>query len=251
MDLLTLYDQYGRRMDMRLLQLFGLKLTVPSPSWTYETVQIDGMDGELPINKKLNPRTLKAEFYTKSGDYVDSLKIRDELYSLLMGGQSFYIGENNIRGKRWKVQAGDWTPERMNQIIQRFEIPLIARSGLAETIDDRTMRFYEPTFRIKNEGTYPINMRTQNETEFVFWGSYSDGLTIRNKTTGDEWRHNGSNPGGKMILIKGVRSTMQGQSIFGETNKRLLSLAPGWNDFEIEGADDGFELIFRTRFYFL
>src|SRR5699024_1306520 len=66
----------------------------------------------------------------------------------------------------------------------------------------------------------------------------SENLRIRNLTTGDEWAYNGTTNTSDVIVLEGIRSTKNGLSIFRQTNKRLLTLAPGWNEFEIVGAPD-------------
>lgn len=251
MELINLYDQDGKQYDLAALGLTASSLPIPPPSYTRETEKLEGQDGEITISKTLNPRLITAVFRLKKASYEDLLQGRDELHYLFGSGDSFFVEEAYRPGKRWPVQLGDWANTRINPATSRVEMPLIVETGVAESVMIKTFRFTEPTFRMKNEGTYRINMRKQEDTEFIFTGTYQNGLTIRNKTTGEVWRHNGSNAEGKTVLLKGVRSTLAGQSIFGQTNKKMLGLVPGWNEFEIEGADEGFELILRTRFYFL
>jgi hypothetical protein len=51
------------------------------------------------------------------------------------------------------------------------------------------------------------------------------------------------------ITLDGIRSLINGVSVFRQTNKKVLSIAPGWNDFEITGASE-FLISFDFRFYY-
>ena len=62
-----------------------------------------------------------------------------------------------------------------------------------------------------------------------------------NKTTGDVWQYMGTSNLNDEIVLEGIRSTKNGLSIFRDTNKRLITIAPGWNEFEIKGAPDARE----------
>lgn len=250
MGWIKLYDETGREIDLPSIGLLGLKLSIPSPSYSRETQKIEGMAGEIVIDQQLNPKTLEAEFWSKSKSYADSLRSRDALYGLLGNGRPFYVSESRQPGKWFKVRLDGWEPARINSEVMSFSIPLQCASGTAETMRVDEKRFQAARFDYKNDGTASINMRSQTETEIEFRGA-SQNLRIRNKTTGEEWRYTGSSTVNDTILLKGVRSTKNGSSIFGSTNKKLVGFVPGWNSIEIEGATGDFEVKIRTRFYFL
>lgn len=247
-NLIGVYNPSGQRLSTHSLDLFGLKLLIPSPSYNYIEETLD--DGTvIVIEKHLLPRDLIASFFTRSGDYEDTLKLRDELYNILSNGNEIYVSETKLPGRRWKVNTGSWTPERINRTVQRFDIPVRAISGMAESVNIISRSYDEDEFTFKNEGNCKIDMSKQTETEIIFRG-VSNNLIITNHTTGDAWKYNGSTAASDTILLKGVRSLKNGQSIFGQTNRKLISFAPGNNKIEISGAN-GFELTISTRFYFL
>lgn len=250
MDWIKLYDENGREIDLPSIGLIGLKLSIPSPSYSRETQTIEGMDGEIVIDQQLNAKTLEAEFWSKSKSYDDSLRSRDALYGLLGNGRPFYVSESRQPGKWFRVRLDGWEPTRINSYFMSFTVPLYCASGKSETIRVEEKTFKTTAFDFKNDGTAAINMRQQADTEIEFRGA-SQNLRIRNKTTGEEWSYNGTSTAGNTILIKGVRSTKNGVSVFGSTNKKLVGFAPGWNSIEIEGATGDLEVTIRTRFYFL
>ena len=267
---LNLYDTNGNQINMESIGLFGLKLRVPAPSYTVIKETLD--DGQIIIlDKQLNPRNLTAEFMTKANDFRDSFLLRDEIFRWLGKGEEIYIGEANQIGKRWKVIVEEWQPERINRRVSKLEIPLLAVDGVCESInrslkklsfdvdnwqvgmglsaDDPTYVHQNPSFRILNAGDITVNPR-KRDLKIIFKGP-STNLKISNNTTGEVWQYHGSTNANDTILLDGVKSLKNDTSIFGQTNKKLISLLPRWNDFTVTGASSSFLITFDFRFYFL
>lgn len=250
LNLITIYDTYGQEINVSSIGLIGMKLGIPSPSYRTVTEEIDGRNGSIIVDRILNSRNLTAEFISKATDYVDSLELRDKLYSMLGNGLPFYVSENKNSSRRWKVYLEDWTPERLDVRFHRFEVPLYAASGSSESITIIKKSFNTTKFNFKNQGSIDIDPREHSETEIEFKGASTD-LRILNNTTGEEWSWKGSTVVGDSILLKGVRFLKNEVSILGTSNKKIITIAPGQNEFELIGATGDFELIIRSRFYFL
>jgi hypothetical protein len=249
-NLIDIYDLQDHKFDMVVLGLLGLRLQIPSPSYKSLSQEIDGRAGVMITDRILQPRNLTAGFMTMGDDYKDSLTIRDNLYKLLGNGGQFLIGESENPGKRWRVYLDEWTPERQSITAHTFDIPLVCESGTSESLNIIEKKYTTSTFMFNNEGDITIDPRVHAETQIEFSGA-STNLIIKNKTTGDQWSWTGTTVVGNTILLKGIRSLKNGVSIFGQTNKKLLTMAPGWNSFELTGATGSFTLTIKTRFYFL
>lgn len=266
--MINLYDLQGNPLNMDGYK--GLKLHVPSPSYDGDPIRIDGRGGEMILEKTLQPRQLVADFYMKAKDYSDSLLLRDEIYRQINEAE-FFVSESRLPHKRWKVHFSDaYDMERLNHSMQTFSVPLTAMRGLAEsegtTLDPLTftaekwqvgqgLTLEEPkyshnttTFRIFNAGDVTIDPRDM-PLEIIYRGR-SNGLEIKNNTTGDVWKYNGTTSDVENIFIKDVRSLKNGNSIFKDTNKKLITLAPGWNDFTLSGTLGVFLISFEHRFYY-
>ena len=152
--------------------------------------------------------------------------------------------------RRWKVYLDGWSPDRLDNKHHVFEIPLVCQEGHSESITVAEKKFTTPTFRFRNDGSVTIDPRVHTGLVITFKGA-SDKLIIRNKTTGDEWSWSGTTVANDVITLEGIRSLKNGTSIFGQTNKKLITIAPGWNNFEVVGATGSFELSIKSRFYFL
>jgi len=248
--LINLYNHLGEEINLASLGLIGLKLEIPSPSYRKITEVLDGRCGVVVIENILDSRPLTASFMVTADNYDDSLKSRNQLYELIGNGQVIYVAEARQPTKRWKVYADGWLPKRINVRTSIFDVPLFAESGTSESISAIEKSFNDNNFSFKNEGNIIINPRIHSETEIEFTGS-STNLTIKNITNSDEWSYTGDTMGGDKILLKSVRSLKNDVSIFGQTNKKLITMDPGWNDFEIVGATGVFQIAIKTRFYFL
>lgn len=267
MTLINLHSLDGQ--EIKLNGVSGLRLGIPSPSFELVTEEIEG-GKEIVIDKILQPRNLTAEFLAEGKDYIDSLLMRDIIYRQINESE-FFISESKLPQKRWRVHfSEEYIPERANIRAQTFTVPLIAMSGLSEsvgtTLDDLTftaekwqvgqgLTLEEPkythstnTFSIYNAGDVTIDPR-QLPLKIVYRGA-STNLKIKNLTTGDEWTYDGTSGSNDNITLDGIRSLKNGNSIFKDTNKKLLTIAPGWNEFQLTGTSDSFLISFDHRFYY-
>ncbi|PIC88433.1 phage tail protein [Sporosarcina sp. P21c] len=266
--MINLYDLQGNLLNMDGYK--GLKLTIPSPSYDVVSEKIDGRSGEIVIDKTLQPRQLTADFYMKAKDYTDSLLLRDVIHRQIGSGE-FYIAESKLPYKRWRVQFSDgYDMDRLSHQMQTFSVPLTVMSGLAESVgttqDELTFNsdvwgfgqgliFEEPkydhstvTFRIFNAGDVMVDPR-EMPLDIIYRGQ-SNGLEIKNNTTDDMWKYNGNTSDTENIFLRGVQSFKNSTSIFKDTNKKLITLAPGWNDFTLSGTLGVFLISFNHRFYY-
>lgn len=120
--------------------------------------------------------------------------------------------------------------------------------GQGLTLEEPKYSHNTTTFRIFNAGDVTIDPR-EMPLEIIYRGR-SNGLEIKNNTTGDVWKYDGTTSDVENIFIKDVRSLKNGNSIFKDTNKKLITLAPGWNDFTLSGTLGVFLISFEHRFYY-
>lgn len=265
MSNLILWDINGNEIDLDQYGLFGLRLIVPSPSYSESRDSVPGRPGSIGLGKDLLPRNLIAIFKISSPDFDTSFILRDKIYSLLSAGNTFYIGDIRQPEKRWLVDCSEqWTPERINTVSMSFDIPLVAESGCAESVkntlnpnlfsvqlaDLKPIKYKHTStsFEIFNDG---VKVDPRYLPIVITYKGGSTNLKIKNITTNEEWTYTGTSNSGDLIVLDGIRSTKNGLSIFRDTNKKLLTLAPGWNKFVLEGTSGSFEISFNFRFYTL
>lgn len=260
---IRIWDINDNEINLSDYGLTGLDLTPESPSYTVQTETVEGMDGTIVLGKQLNPRNITARFLVQSFDYTDSLIKRENIYNLFNGVEPFYIGETKLPYQRWLVESVEpWTPERFNPKTMQITLNLICWKGRAESIGTTTMAstfeymdlpvtytdytMHATKFKIYNAGV-TIDPRNINHFLKITYKGNSENLRIENKTTGDVWQYLGTSNLNDEIVIEGIRSTKNGLSIFRQTNKRLITIAPGWNEFEISGAPDAREYAIQAN----
>ena len=73
---------------------------------------------------------------------------------------------------------------------------------------------------------------------------------LENLTTNDIFRVNESVNNNQLIKLDGPNITSNNLQFLRKTNRKCITLAPGWNDFRVKGATSA-KVSFDTRFYYL
>lgn len=241
----------GSYYDLDDIGVKTVDFVVSAPAYTTEYEPADGMDGAHDLGTTLEPRTITADFYMKAkGTGEDYAELRDEVFSIFRSRRPFYVINTRSPSKRWLVKVEGSFEMDQQQGYGFFTVELVAASGVSESINISSRSFDTQTIHFMNSGNVPIDMRTQDVTEMTFTGA-SDGLSITNMNTSEVWKYNGVTEAGDVLRLKGVRSEKNGVSIFGQTNRKIITLVPGMNELKISGATDDFRLEIRSRFYFL
>lgn len=222
-----------------------------APEVDRETEKLEGLDGVEVLNVEVNERKMSTVLQLSE----DCPKEFDTLLDFIRDKFNPKYPITIIRDLQPSKQIKAYITGGYGADYQTAEdgdLPLefTAPYPYFESINIIRRAYTKPSFTFKNEGNVSINMRKQSETVITFKGA-SNNLTIKNLTTGDTWRYNGSTTSSDEIKLIGVRSLKNGQSIFGQTNHKMIDFAVGNNKFEIIGTSGEFELNIATRFYFL
>lgn len=263
----------GARLSLADAGITLRDFVIDSPELIVEYEDLPGRPGALEMGAQYGKRYMAGDFYAKAADEIDFHAMRNEIFRLFNSEEPFYITEACEPGKRWLVR----TEGRYNLDRQRtygfFAVNFVSASPFAESIvrtsenefrfdssrlqfgqgivtEPLIYRFTTTSFRVYNAGSVPVDWRSAGAT--LTYRGASNGLRIRNVTTGADWRYTGaSNSGDTIRLEERARSTKNGLTIFGATNMASMVLAPGWNEFEIIGNGGSFEVTFDFRFLYL
>lgn len=255
--------------DMRVLTFLP-----SSPFFNTQYEKIPGRHGEIDVGGSFDARdNIKSRIFFRSKGIHDFYLFRNEIFKLFASQEPFYIITNREPGKRWNVRvASKYEAEpKGNGHYGVFDIVFKSASAFVESVgttldtltfdsdlwqigqglitEDLVYRHSTTNFQIFNAGDEEIDPRSF-PLLITFTGA-STNLKIQNKTTGDEWLYNGVTASNDIIRLDGIRSTKNSLSIFRDTNRKLISIKPGWNDFEITGATSHFSISFDFRFYYL
>ncbi|MEH6942948.1 phage tail family protein [Bacillus sp. JJ722] len=260
----------GVRYDLASIGLIPLNFTPSSPSPKHFTEEIEGRNGYLDLGTTFGGRTIRVKFLLEGKDIYDYFLLIAEVFKLFDARTTFFLINKYEPGKRWRVKTSTmYTPDRLNPLSAAVDIEFKSSSTFCESYgttlnpftfdselwqvgqgvisEDLVYVHNTSSFRIWNGSDIEIDPREL--PLLIKYQGVSDRLTIKNLSTGDDWSYSGTSSINDTITLDGVKSLKNGQSILKSTNKKLITLKPGWNDFELTGASD-FLITFDFRFYY-
>ena len=255
---------------------------------------VDGRNGNIDMGAVFTNRSIVVPFYFKGADYQDVALARDELFSLVVDSEPFYVRElrrikyhpghifeecddgsyDNMYagGKRYKVRMASAFDIEQMFTYGMGEIPFetvglpyaesigttadIAKNGLRDSdelwsygmglsYDEETHKYTHNTntFRIYNAGN--VELHPFEQYLKITIANATKGYKLTNTTTGDAFEYTGTTSGS--IVLDGPNVTVNSLQALRDTNRKFLTLAPGWNMFTQNQAR---EVKFDTRFYY-
>ena len=260
----------GTRYFLNDLDIRVIDFIPDSPEIINEIVELDG-GNHIVIDSKRGPRYLSLVLRFVGRDIGDYFLLMREVFTLFNGKDAFFLINTYESGLRWKVHTnGKYTPSR-KLFSGDFTIHFICPTGIAESIGtsldlqnrkewdanlwqwgmgidwDKEYRYQHNSnsFVIENIGTETIDP-CEHLLEISLRGTFASQVKIRNITTGDEVIFNGSLTAADEFKLVGIRALKNGVSVLKNTNKKLITLAPGENEFVIEdGTVSSITFLFR------
>lgn len=231
------------------------------------------INGRPPINTgtEIEGRSIQVEILFEAYDFSDYALKRNEFFQILDSREDFYVIYSKEPGKRWLVSAEGFTPKPVSITLGMCEIVLYSTSPYAESIgttldlftfdselwqigqgliaEDVQYTHKISSFRIYNAGDEEIDPRKLPLVIRI--RGATNGLIITNRTTGDTFKLNIPTAAGDTVELNRVRVFKNGNTVFASTNRKVIRLAPGWNDFIVSGISGAFQIEFDFRFYYL
>ncbi|MFU8688485.1 phage tail domain-containing protein [Rossellomorea sp. FS2] len=227
---------------------YGIKtldFVIDSPEPRISTEEGEGLDGYIDLGATFGPRTMAGEFVLNAGTTDEFATARNAVFRLLMSRERFYLMDEREPNRRWLVRVSSRFSLEQIRHYGMFAVDFVSQSSYAESVSETTDTFTTKTFRLWNDGDVAIDPR-QHRLKITFRGSSTD-LRIQNVTTSDVWTFAGNSDIGRVIYLDGVRAMRNTTNIFRDTNRKLITLAPGFNDFIIGGTSGAFTIEFKYR----
>lgn len=101
--------------------------------------------------------------------------------------------------------------------------------------DDLQYSFTSNNFTVRNLGNVKIDPR-ESELIITIKATASSYLEVRNQTTGEAFRFNSSLSATDTLVLNGIHTYKNNVNAIVNTNKKLLTLAPGNNIFAVTGG---------------
>ncbi|QNG61785.1 phage tail family protein [Bacillus sp. PAMC26568] len=270
---MRLQDLNGNEIDLKSLGLKCLSFIPESLSPQFFEDEDEGTDGSEIIGTKISKRILYSGFFMRAMDHYDYQLLRDEIYKIFDPRKELFIIDKRLPGKRWKARNSTaFRPEYLDASEGTFDINFISPKPYAESIgttmdpftfdselwqigqglltDDLIYKHATNSFLIYNAGDIAIDPR--KVPLIIKYKGGSTNLQIKNNTTLDIWTYTGTTATNETIEINRTRTLKNTVvPVFGDTNRKLITLAPGWNEIELTGTSGSFEITFDFRFYYV
>ncbi|PSL42123.1 tail protein [Planomicrobium soli] len=267
-----LYDSNMKEIKLRGVR--WLEFTPQPPEAEPHTENV--WHGDIVLGKTRNSRLINTRLQYQAYDFLDYKLLRNELFAALDPIKDIWAVDQHVPGIRWHVSVQEVDIERINGKFAEVAVTLYSARPHAESIGTTLNPFTSEsgiwaygmglegdvakqkyvhntaTFSIYNAGNLEVDPR---ESKLIIkltssTATASD-LRITNSTTGEMWQYKGFFQSGDIITVDGVQARRNGLNIVKNTNLALISIAPGINQFKIEGITGGFEISFEFPFLYL
>lgn len=263
-------NKKGEKLSYDTTSIVALHSNISTPSYSYIRESTD-TGKVITLDRHLNSRSINVQFLLKADDFNDTYLLRDELYRLLATEEELYLHEDAVPYKRWRVELEGDSMGDKGYSWAHYNVQFIAPLGLAESLastlspklfsEDKWqfgmgLNFEsldyvsnKTSFKVDNIGDVAVDPRKMDDFTITFIGASSN-LRIVNKTTGDEWKYNGSTTSADKVVLQGVTAFKNNTNIFGSTNMELITLAKGVNEFQIYGTSGTILTKVDSLFYY-
>lgn len=246
----------------------------PSANFQHTYNQIGKFGAEL-VDTQIQQMSIPLTFDVTARDNYDYELQRLKVLRIFSSTEPFYVINMRTPFLRWKVVADSFTYPRLGNFwkAKNVAINLVCYDGLAEStattldpftfdggtygigmgipLDSTGYQFSNQNkFTILNPSIIPL-LASERPVKVVFKGDAPNGLTIKNNTTGQEFKYLKQLTSSDEFKLIGLVPIVNGVQRLGNdlSNREFLDYAIGNNDIEIIGSSN-FTIQFITRFYY-
>lgn len=253
-----------------------LEIFVGSVGKSRATDTVDGRPGVVDYGFNYTDRPVSLFLRIKAADKIDFRLLRNEVFAMFDIGNAFYVAESDTPSRVLKVVVDEsYIPDRLTEEYADFDIncrtldsvfwetiyttlelhdsgysATSEKYGLVDNIDDEKVkyRFTESNFTVYNAGNVTVEPESMGLVIQISNTSTPGTLSLRNLTTGEEFRLTKS-LSERHISLRGMNVLDGTVNAFRDSNRRFISLVPGDNQLEITGATFS-EVWFSFKYYY-
>lgn len=241
--------------------LTAMGITKNAPQLNPKVKQINGTDGELTFGASYNPLTIKIKVYLAGQDVYDYKLLVSELYRLLYSKNPVRIRDEvepnicyygyvkpplitSINFTNATAEIEFLVPSGFRQSIKNSDelAGTDYQFGMNETNNDDLhneikYEFNSDTFWVYNDSDVLIDPY-KNRHELTIKLNCDGQPTIKNDTTDTSIALNQNMKSSDTFMLKGVDSFLNNNPCGINTDMGYITLAKGWNKFEVNGASN-------------
>lgn len=265
-------DNGSYYLDEVIPRIRFLDATEEDVETTVNSLEINGTDGVMMGPSTFGPFKLVLRFSYIGEDVTDYKLVKSKLRSLLYQRKPYYVIHSDMPGKKYAVYCESNAIEDLTNKFGTFEVTFVVYKGYSESLymtdqyslmsdkwqfesgvmpdADIKYKHTRQKFSIYNGSSDTINPRMRHQLQIWIRLKTTTGFQLVNKTTGDVFEYKGKLETNQSFLIDGAYPYIEKKRCGRLTNHGLITLAPGYNDFEIWGTVSNVEMQFIFPFIY-
>lgn len=236
-------------------------------------VKMQGVDGELPGTINYDPFNLTIYLGFDGYDIEDVGLAEQKIRGLFNTRTRYYVVHSQTPCKKYAVDPPDiGPPEFLDATALTFEITFTVYKGYSESlydtdqfslidgkwqfesglVPDNTIKYIHnrSLFDIFNGSQDTINPRYSHRLKIRIQLETDTGFKLVNKATGDVFEYKGTLKANQSFILDGGYAYKDEKRCGRQTNHGIITLAPGYNTFEVWGKISNFEIEFIFPFIY-
>lgn len=223
---------------------------------------INGVDGELPNAISFAPFNLTVRFGIDGLDQASVDIAEQKLRAIFNRRKHYYLTHSQMPGIKYLVGNPDITPEIKDYSAIELEMSFPVVKGYSESLmntdefslnsdywqfgnglvtdEDISYVHTKRKFKIFNGSSNAVTPIHRHNIITTMNVKAPNGFTLYNKTTGDKFEYKKALKDTDTITLNGVYSFKNKKRCGVDTSWEYITLAPGYNEFEVLG--DGVEV---------
>ena len=224
--------------------------------------EIQSVDGVLLSPSSFGPYNLKLRFFYRGKDIADYKLIKQKLRGMLFKRTPYFINHSDMPGIKYAVYCEENAITDIAHKYGEFEITFVVFKGYSESlmttdnfslnsdywqfgnglVTDPNIKYVHTKrkFQIYNGSTDTVTPIHRHQIITTMNINAPNGFTLHNKTTGDKFTYKKKIRNNDTVVLNGVYPFKNKQHCGIDTNHEYITLAEGYNDFEVLG--DGVEV---------
>ena len=224
--------------------------------------EIQSVDGVLLSPSTFGPFNLKLRFFYRGADVTDYKLVKQKLRGTLFKRTPYFINHSDMPGIKYAVYCEENAITDIAHKYGEFEITFVVFKGYSESlmttdnfslnsdywqfgnglVTDPNIKYVHTKrkFQIYNGSTDTVTPIHRHQIITTMNINAPNGFTLHNKTTGDKFVYKKKIRDTDTVVLNGVYPFKNKQHCGIDTNHEYITLAEGYNDFEVLG--DGVEV---------
>ena len=224
--------------------------------------EIQSVDGVLLSPSTFGPFNLKLRFFYRGADVTDYKLVKQKLRGMLFKRTPYFINHSDMPGIKYAVYCEENAITDIAHKYGEFEITFVVFKGYSESlmttdnfslnsdywqfgnglVTDPNIKYVHTKrkFQIYNGSTDTVTPIHRHQLITTMNINAPNGFTLHNKSTGDKFTYKKKIRNNDTVVLNGVYPFKNKQHCGIDTNHEYITLAEGYNDFEVLG--DGVEV---------